>query len=68
MPLFEIAIIQKANKKELDDGAAPEKLLMTPKYVMAKDPQTAGLIALTGEGAPVGLDLNRAEVLVRPFA
>lgn len=68
MPLFEIAIIQKANKKELDDGAAPEKLIMPPKYVMAKDPQTAGLIALTGADAPKDVDLNRAEVLVRPFA
>lgn len=68
MPLFEVAIIQKATKKELEDGAVAEKLIMSPKYVIARDPQTAGLIALTGGDAPAGVDLNKAEVLVRPFA
>jgi len=68
MPLFEVAITQKPTKKELDEGTGTEKLLFGPKAVMARDPQAAAVAAVTGEGAPTGLDMNRAEVIVRPFA
>lgn len=68
MPLFEIAITQRANKKELDDGAAAERLLLKPIFILAKDDKTAGLMAMTHTDTPRDLDLNRAEVLVRPFA
>lgn len=68
MPLFEIAIIQKPTKKELDEGTGVEKLIFGPKAVMAKDGQSAAITAVTGPDAPSGLDMTRAEVLVRPFA
>lgn len=68
MPLFEVAIILPPTKKELEDGTARETLLFGPKAVLARDPQTAGIVAVTGDGAPQNIDMGRAQVLVRPFA
>jgi len=68
MPLFEVAIIQKPTKKETDEGTGTEKLLFGPKPVVARDGQSAAIAAVTGTDAPQGLDMSRAEVLVRPFA
>lgn len=68
MPLFEVAIIQKQTKKEAEDGVGGEKLLMAPTFVLAKDGQTAAIVAVMGDKAPKGIDMSRAEVLVRPFA
>lgn len=67
MPLFEIAVIQKASKKELDAGEPAEKLLMAPVTMLAKDSQTAAMMVMMGSAAPKDMDLNRAEILVRPF-
>lgn len=66
MPLFEVAIIQKPTKKELDEGTAQEKLVFGPKAVIAKDGQTAAIVAVTEAGS-TPVDMNRAEVIVRPF-
>jgi hypothetical protein len=68
MPLFEVAIIQKPTRKEIEEGTGSEKLLFGPTAVLARDNQAAAITAVTGTGAPVGLDMARAEVLVRPFA
>lgn len=68
MPLFEVAIVKKPTKKEVEDGSAEEVLLFGPKPVIARDGQTAAIKAVTGEDAPKGMDLSRAEVLIRPFA
>lgn len=67
MPLFEIAILQKPTKKEAEEGAT-EKLIFGPKSVIARDEQAAGFAALMGAEVPRDLDMNRAEVLIRPFA
>jgi hypothetical protein len=67
MPLFEIAILQKPTKKEAEEGAT-EKLIFGPKSVIARDEQAAGFAALMGSEVPRDLDMNRAEVLIRPFA
>ena len=67
MPLFEIAILLKPTKKEAEDGGT-EKLIFGPKPVLARDEQAAGFAALMGESVPRDLDMNRAEVLIRPFA
>lgn len=66
MPLFEIAILQKPTKKELEEGGE-EKLIYGPKFVVARDGQAAAIRSIVQE-APSGLDMSRAEVLVRPFA
>lgn len=67
MPLFEVAIIQKPTKKEVEEGTGTEKLVFGPKAVIARDNQSAAIAAVTGSDAPTGLDMSRAEVLVRPF-
>lgn len=67
MPLFEVAILQKPTKKEAEDGMS-EKIIFGPKPVIARDDQSAGFSALRDEEVPRDLDINRAEVLVRPFA
>lgn len=67
MPLFEVAILQKPTKKEAEDGGA-ETLIYGPKPVLARDEQAAGFAALMGSEVPRDLDMNRAEVLIRPFA
>lgn len=66
MPLFEVAIIEKPTKKEAEDGAT-EKLVFGPAAVMARNEQGAVVAALLGENRPT-VDMNKAEVLVRPFA
>jgi hypothetical protein len=68
MPLFEVAIIQPPTKKEAEEGTGVEKLLFGPKAVLARDGQTAAIAAVTGSDAPQGIDMTRAQVLVRPFA
>ena len=67
MPLYEIAIIQKPTKKEAEEGGI-EKLLFGPKAVVARDEQAAAVGAVAGNGAlPPETDLNRIDVLIRPF-
>ena len=68
MPLFEVAIIQKPTRKEVEEGTGKELLIFGPTAVIARDSQTAAIAAVTGPNAPKDLDMNRAEVLVRPFA
>lgn len=66
MPLFEVAIIEKPTKKEAEEGAQ-EKLVFGPKAVIARDGQSAAIAAVMG-GDKLTADMNRVEVLVRPFA
>ncbi len=68
MPLFEVAIIKKPTKKELEEGTGTELLVFGPEPVIARDGQSAAITAVTGPKAPQGLDMTRAEVIVRPFA
>lgn len=66
MPLFEVAIIQKPTKKEIDEGGQ-EKLVFGPKGVIARDQQSAAIAAVMAEDLPKDVDRTRMEVLVRPF-
>ena len=67
MPLYEIAITQKATKKEAEDGQL-EKLMFGPKTVVAKDQQSAVIdLAMSGE-LPKEIDRTRMEIHCRPFA
>ena len=67
MPVFEVVIVQKPTKKELEDGGI-EKLLYGPKAVMAKDAQAAAIGAVMGGDMPKDADLTRIDVLIRPFS
>ena len=64
MPLFEVAIIRKPTVKEQDDGGV-EELVFGPTAVIASDSQSAAISAVTKSEKPV--DMQRCEVLVRPF-
>jgi hypothetical protein len=68
MPVFEVAIIKKPTRKEIEEGTGSEEWIMKPQFVLARDQSTAAIAAVKGPEAPQALDLNRAEVLVRPFA
>ena len=66
MPLFQFAIIKKPTGEEQKKGAQDE-LLVAPTPILAKDINTATLLA--GRKIPENvLDiLDRIEVAVRPF-
>lgn len=64
MPLFEVAVITKPTKKEIEDGAV-EQLVFGPEAIIARDSQTAAIKALKAQSE--SLDLDRSEVIVRPF-
>lgn len=66
MPLYEVAILKKPTKKEYAEGTGTEELVFGPKAVVAADPQAAAIKAVMESGEKV--DMDRCEVLVRPFA
>ena len=66
MPLFEVAILEEPTKKELETGNQ-EKLVFGPKAVIAKDSQSAGVIAVMGT-EQLKVDTAKMRILVRPFA
>lgn len=45
MPLFEVAIVKKPSKKEIEEGIT-EQLVFGPKAIIAKDHQGAGIAAV----------------------
>lgn len=65
MALFEVAILEKPTKKEMEEGKS-ERLVFGPKAVVAKDEQTAAISAVL-DGEVGDVDRSRLEVLVRPF-
>ncbi len=67
MPLYEVAIIERPTRKEAEDGT-PEKLILKPTAVIAKDEQAAAISAVMDNPLPPDTDRQRLEVLVRPFA
>lgn len=70
MPLFEVAIIYPEQVKNKDGFKEPEVLVLEPAFFLAKDAQTAAMKAISENPTVDGdeIDLDRAQVLVRPFA
>jgi hypothetical protein len=64
--LYEVALIQQPTEKEQEDGAQ-EKLILAPTAVIAKDEQSAGVAAVLDHKGEITCDINRVQVLVRPF-
>lgn len=64
--LFEIAILQKPTKKEMEEEGKTEQLIFGPKAFVAKDPQGAVVAAMQSSEVPK-VDPNKVEVLVRFF-
>lgn len=67
MPLFEVAIIRKPTKKEVEEGTGEEGLVLPPTSVVARDSNAAVISAVTQNGGIKNFDPNKCEVLVRPF-
>jgi hypothetical protein len=65
--LFEVAILEKPTKKEVEEEGKTEKLVFGPKAVVANDPQSAAISAVL-DGEKIEVDRARMTVLVRPFA
>ena len=66
MPLYEVAIIEKPTRKDAEDGAV-ERLVLSPKAVIAKDEQAAAISSVMDNALGEGVDRTRMEVIVRPF-
>lgn len=68
MPLFEVAILEVPSKKEVEDGAT-EKLAFGPTFVIAGDAQSAAIKAVMENSDKAGkVNMEKMQVLVRPFA
>ena len=65
--VFEVLIIEKPTEKEEEDGKL-ERIVVEPKCVVAKTQQSAILKALMDAKEIREFDIDRTEVLVRPFA
>lgn len=66
MPLYEIAVLKKPTQKQRDEGTGKEELLMAPTAIVAPNEMTA--VAKAMQAAEGNIDLDTAEVLIRPFA
>ena len=65
--LYEVALVKKPTKKELEEGTGQEVLILSPTPVIANDPQGAAVQCVIANKAKIPEDLTRVEVLVRPF-
>lgn len=68
--LFEVAILEKPTKKEIEEEGKTERLAFGPKFVIANDSQSAAIAAVLdgNNGEKITVDRSRMMVLVRPFA
>lgn len=66
MPLYLVALLQRPNKKESEEGKL-ETLVMAPTPVIARDDKAAALKAVLDNKEKVVGDLSNVDVLVRPF-
>jgi len=62
--LYQVAVLE-IPKKVKDEEEHPPVLLYQPECVIAKDDQSAALKVVQKLGT--GLDMDRVEVIVRPF-
>ena len=67
MPLFEVAILETPTKKEIEEDGVQEKLVFGPSAVIARDAQSAGIVAIM-DNKDIDVDKTKMQVLVRPFA
>lgn len=68
MPLYEVAIVKRPTKKEVEENGAVEELILEPTYVVANTPQNAVIkVVTTLNGKAAQFDPNKCDVLVRNF-
>jgi len=64
--LFEVALVKKPTKKEVEEGFLGE-LLVAPECYIAHDAHSAGAKSTMKNREKVEAIIDRVEVLVRPF-
>lgn len=65
--LYWVAAIEEPTKKQKDEEGKEETLIMQPKIAIAKDEKTAAIkVAMDAEELK-GKDLNKIQIVVRPF-
>ena len=68
MPLFEVAILEQQTKKDAEEGGKLEKLVFGPKAIVARDKQSAGIVAILDATKEITVNReHRMVILVRPF-
>lgn len=65
--LYEVAMIKRPTKKEIEDEGKSEELVLPPVCVIANDPQGAAVQAVIKHKDSVPADMSKIDVLVRPF-
>lgn len=67
MPLYEIAVMSIPSKKELEEGEVEKLLYYTNPPICAKNEQGA-IFQLAMVPALKDIDMNKATLMIRPFA
>lgn len=65
MPLFQVAVLRRPTKKQVEEEGKKEELLVQPKFVLAANDKQAGM--MVSREIPLDADLDNTEVLVSPF-
>ena len=66
MPLFEVAMLEQPTPEQAKEGAG-DKLVYGPVPVVARDSQAAAIGAMMRDDRPKDINVERLQVLVRPF-
>ena len=65
--LFWVAAVLEPTKKQREDDGKEEELVLQPKIVVAKDDKGAAIKVVMEASELKGKDMNRINVVVRPF-
>ena len=65
--LYWVAAILEPTKKQKEEDAKEEELVLQPKIVVAKDDKAAAIKVVMEATELKGKDMNRISVVVRPF-
>ena len=65
--LYWVAAVLEPNKKQRDEEGKMEELIMQPKIVVAKDDKSAAIKVVMEATELKGKDLDKIQVVVRPF-
>jgi hypothetical protein len=65
--LYEVALIEMPTEKEMENGVM-EKIILAPTSVIAKDERSAAVIAVMNNKDKITGNMDRVQVLCRPFA
>jgi len=65
--LYWVAAVLEPTKKQKEEENKMEELVLQPKIVVAKDDKSAAIKVVMESEELKGKDMNRVQVVVRPF-